>query len=260
MKVIILAAGCGTRLRPYTNTIPKCMVKLADKSLLHHQINVLRSAGLQDIVVVGGYYSEKIQAENIKIIVNQNFNSTNMVATLFCAEDHMIDGEDLLITYGDIIYEEKILKSLMASTAPISVSIDQDWERLWKIRMDDPLSDAETLKLKNEVYIEEIGKKPKTLKDIQGQYMGLIKIRADTIKEFRNTWKVLDKNDLYDGKDFHNMYMTSYIQKLIDNGLKVKAVFSKSGWLEIDSKSDLDLYNELHTNNELEKFITLMEG
>lgn len=90
--------------------------------------------------------------------------------------------------------------------------------------------------------------------------MGLIKIRADTIKEFRNTWKVLDKNDLYDGKDFHNMYMTSYIQKLIDNGLKVKAVFSKSGWLEIDSKSDLDLYNELHTNNELEKFITLMEG
>lgn len=161
MKVIILAAGCGTRLRPYTNTIPKCMVKLADKSLLHHQINVLRSAGLQDIVVVGGYYSEKIQAENIKIIVNQNFNSTNMVATLFCAEDHMIDGEDLLITYGDIIYEEKILKSLMASTAPISVSIDQDWERLWKIRMDDPLSDAETLKLKNEVYIEEIGKKTK---------------------------------------------------------------------------------------------------
>ena len=48
MKAIILAAGCGTRLRPYTNQTPKCMVKLADK----HCIIRLTHLVMQDLMTL----------------------------------------------------------------------------------------------------------------------------------------------------------------------------------------------------------------
>ena len=86
MKVIILAAGYGSRLKPYTNKIPKCMVELAGKPLLQHQIETLNSAGLNNITVVGGHLIEKIIGKDIQIIKNDKYDSTNMVSSLFCLQ------------------------------------------------------------------------------------------------------------------------------------------------------------------------------
>ena len=58
MKAIILAAGEGTRLRPYTNDRPKCMVQFADRPLLHWQLRALRSVGLEDITICLLYTSD----------------------------------------------------------------------------------------------------------------------------------------------------------------------------------------------------------
>ena len=64
-KAIILAAGQGTRLHPYTKNLPKCMVKIGGKPLVQYQIDVLRNAGIQDINFVGGYMIEKLKSFNI---------------------------------------------------------------------------------------------------------------------------------------------------------------------------------------------------
>ena len=257
MKVIILAAGCGTRLLPYTKETPKCMVKLANKPLLHHQIETLHSVGLEDITVVGGYCADKINGQNIKKIINKKFDSTNMVSTLFCAESLMTNGEDLLITYGDIIYEARVLENILKSKASISVCVDKNWMDLWQVRMEDPLLDAETLKLKDGNKITELGKKPQNIKEIQGQYMGLIKISGGMISEFKHKWHNLDRNVFYDGKDFHNMFMTSFIQQFIDSGIDVEAAFTDGGWLEIDSNKDLELYNKLFFEKSLNHLIKI---
>ena len=257
MKVIILAAGCGTRLLPYTKETPKCMVELANKPLLHHQIETLHSLGLEDITVVGGYCYEKIHGQGIKKIINEKFDCTNMVSTLFCAESVMTDGEDLIISYGDIIYEAKALENILKSRAAISVCVDKNWMDLWQVRMDNPLLDAETLKLNGGKRIIELGKKPKNIEEIQGQYMGIIKISGKMISEFKNKWHNLDKNALYDGKDFQNMYMTSFIQQFIDSGINVEAAFTDGGWLEVDSKEDLELYNKLFNENNLNNLIKI---
>ena len=79
----------------------------------------------------------------------------------------------------------------------------------------------------------------------------------DSFKRFLVFVKKLDRKATYDGKDFNNMYMTSFIQKFINLGTKVEAAFTNGGWLEIDTKSDLELYNHLHQNDELNKFINL---
>ena len=51
MKAMILAAGLGTRLRPLTNTMPKCMLPIGDKPLIHHQIIWLKKHGIKDIAI-----------------------------------------------------------------------------------------------------------------------------------------------------------------------------------------------------------------
>lgn len=257
MRAIILAAGQGTRLRPYTDDRPKCMVEIAGKPLLHHQVAALRGVGVDNILLVGGYRADRLDATNVEIDINPRFAETNMVNTLFCAEDWMQAGADLLIAYGDIVYEPRVLRTLIDIDAPFALSVDREWQRLWELRMEDPLSDAETLKLEDGNRVVELGRKPRSLAEIQGQYMGLIKVRGDSIRVFRQAWHDLDRNALYDGKDFDNMYMTSFIQHLIDVGHEVRAAFTDNGWIEIDTVADLERYTHLQKTGELDRFVKL---
>jgi len=257
MKAIILAAGHGSRLRPYTDDKPKCMVELAGRPLLHRQLATLRGAGIEDILLVGGYRADKLESDGVRIALNPRYGETNMVSTLFCAEGWMRPGEDFLIAYGDIVYEPKVLRSLLDTDAPVAISVDREWRRFWAIRMDDPLADAETLKLADGDRVIELGKKPKGYDEIQGQYMGLIKVRGDHVEAFRNAWHALDRQAIYDGKDFDNMYMTSFLQHLIDSGVEVRAAFTDNGWLEVDTVEDLERYDRMQREGTLAAFIRL---
>ena len=67
MRAIILAAGEGTRLRPHTLDRPKCLVELAGKSLLEHQVSSLRANGIDSITVVTGYRASMIEQANNRI-------------------------------------------------------------------------------------------------------------------------------------------------------------------------------------------------
>ena len=64
----------------------------------------------------------------------------------------------------------------------------------------------------------------------------------------------MDRESTYDGKDFRNMYMTSFLQYLIDNEWPVRAVQVNNGWLEVDTKADLDLYNRMQQEGTLKKY------
>ena len=258
MKVIVLAAGQGTRLRPYTNDRPKCMVELAGKPLLHRQLEVIKACGvsLNDVALVGGYLKERLNAPGVNLFVNDRFAETNMVSTLFCAESFMAAGEDLLICYGDIVYEPRVLKTLLETNGEVVVAADQDWKRLWSIRMEDPLSDAETFKVQSGCIVE-LGKKPDSYDDVQAQYMGLIKIRADAVQKFINFYHAIDKSKFYDGKDFDNMYMTSFIQQLIDSDWAVIPAFVSNGWLEVDTADELEKYNAMECDQKLHSYLKL---
>lgn len=257
MRVIILAAGQGTRLRPLTDDRPKCLVELDGRPLLHRQLEVLRGAGLTQIALVGGYRADCLAGQGVKVLFNPRFAETNMVATLFCAQEWMVDGEDLLIAYGDIVYEPSVLQSLLVTDAPLAISIDRQWRRFWSIRMDDPLSDAETLKLNGDGCITELGKRPADYSEVEGQYMGLIKVRGDRVAAFKAAWLAMDRSLERDGKDFDNMYMTSFLQHLIDMQWTARAAFTDNGWLEVDTVDDLNQYHAMLKSGQLDNFIRL---
>jgi choline kinase len=253
-RALILAAGEGTRLRPLTNDKPKCMVSLLGVSLLQRQINCLKSQGIHDIHIATGYRAEQIEALGYPTTLNERYNQTNMVSTLFTASDFIQQEGDLVISYGDIVYEDCNLKSLLACDDGIALMIDTKWRDLWALRLENPLDDAETLMMNDAGYVTELGKKPDSYDRIQGQYTGLIKIRADKIDDFVNFYHRLDTGVIYDDKDFDNMYMTSFLQALIDAEWMVKATLVKNGWLEIDSVEDLKQYEMLAHQGKLDQF------
>jgi L-glutamine-phosphate cytidylyltransferase len=256
-QIIILAAGQGTRLKPYTDDRPKCMVELAGKPLLAHQIVALNAAGLTNITVVTGYRKDHIERLGLATVYNPEFANTNMVASLMSGS-HLLDGRnDVLILYSDIVYQPGIIKALLEAPDALATTVDRQWLRLWQLRGDDPIKDAETMRLNPDGTIRELGKKPKSLSEIEGQYMGLIKVRADFALQFKDIYNQMDRQAIYDGKTFPNMFMTSFLQYLIDAGHPIKAVLINGGWLEVDTVRDLQLFNDLERQGKLKDYCRL---
>lgn len=214
-------------------------MELAGKPLLEHQLETLRAGGVDDIHIVGGYRAEQLERPDTILHLNPRYAETNMVSTLFAAEAVMTGDTDLIIGYGDIVYEPRVLAALQAVEAPIALAVDREWRRYWAARMDDPLADAETLKLTDGDRVVELGKEPQSYADIQGQYTGLIKIRADHVARLAEVWRAMDRDATYDGKDYDNMYMISFIQHLIDSDWEARAAFIDNGWAEVDCEADL---------------------
>lgn len=258
LKAIILAAGQGLRLKPLTNNKPKCLVELFGKSLINHSINTFQECGISDITVVTGYLSELIKIPNVCYIENKNYATTNMVETLFCAREKLDDS--VIISYGDIIFEKKVLQKLIDTEDEMSVIVDLDWKKYWKLRFENPLDDAESLIVDDLKIIKSIGQKPQSLDEIQGQYIGLMKFQNNGISKLINFYDQ-SKNQSLEGTNplnpnlpFEKSYMTDLLQGLIYEGNKIKAVSINNGWLELDSLNDYKIYQKMYDDGSLSSF------
>lgn len=261
IKVIILAGGQGKRLRPLTDDIPKCLVEVFGKSIIEHQIDCLNSCGITDITVITGYRAEKIKIPNLKYVKNVNYENTNMAYAIFLAEEVLT--ENVIICYGDIIFEKDVLQKIIDSNEDISVIIDKNWKELWKLRFTEPLDDAESLKLDEDGMIRDIGQNVEDIEEIEGQFIGLMKFKQnglEDLKKFYNEFRLESEknvNILNSNLSFECSYMTDLLRGLIKKGVKLKSVMINGGWVEIDSIKDLEIYNDLRHNNKLNNFLNL---
>ena len=252
VSCLILAAGMGSRLGDLTEDIPKALVSFLGKPLIEYQIKTLNSLGIERIAIATGYCSEKIDNLGYPTYFNQYFKDTNMVESLFSSMEFFSNIEtDLLISYGDIIYQKKNLNAVLNCKNDVSVMVDEKWNELWSKRNESVIEDAETLKIDKDGYIVELGKKPKSIDSIDGQYTGLIFIKKNKIKDLIEFYKNMDREKIYDGKTFKNMFMTSFLQSLINFGWKIKATKVQNGWLEVDTIKDLEIYSKLYDDGVL---------
>jgi choline kinase len=238
LKAILLVAGEGTRLRPYTLDRPKCLVEVDGVSLLDRQLAVLRcDARVTRMVMIGGYKAEMLARPGIAVKLNPRYFETNMVWTLFSAEEEL-EG-DILICYGDIVYGANILSALLDCDADIAITVDKDWESYWRARNEDPLADAETLKLHPDGRVYELGQKPRSLSEIEGQYMGLIKLSAKGVSVIKEVFNQARAAGALRGKPVEKAYMTDLLQAVIDAGYSLQSVPVHGGWIEVDTVDDL---------------------
>ncbi len=240
MKAIILAAGRGSRMKDLTEERPKCLVELRGKALLDWQLEALRAADINEIAIVTGYKRELLAGHGFVEFHNPRWAETNMVSSLDCAAA-WLQAEPCIVSYSDIFYSPTAVQSLMTCTASLAVTYDPDWLELWTQRFGDPLLDAETFRLTAEHTLAEIGSKPKSVDEVQGQYMGLLRFTPDgwaEIVRIRSSLTAVQRD---------KMHMTGTLQKVIEAGRVAIAAVSYNGeWGEVDSAEDLNSYIELH--------------
>lgn len=221
-----------------TNSRPKCLALLAGRTLLEWQVDALHRAGLEAIALVTGYRSEMLPQVSGPRFHNPQWESTNMVASLLCA-DAWLRGGTTVVSYGDIVYHPGIVEELCAVNEDIAITYDVQWRSLWKARFGDPLRDAETFQVGGDGLLRSIGRRPESEADVEGQYMGLLKFTASGWGSVRDWLTARDQQEV-DAID-----MTGLLDRLVADGFRIATLPVSGRWCEVDSQDDLRLYETL---------------
>lgn len=259
MKAIILAAGKGTRLGHYTKDMPKGMLQFDDKSLVEHQIGIYYECGIDDIIIITGYKAEKIKIPNVRYFFNKDYETTNMVESLFCAEKEF--NEDIIVSYADILFEADVLKRLIEHKSDIVVTTDIGWKEYWKERYGDIMKDAESLLFGKDGRIIEIGKPNPKMSDMHARYVGLIKFSRKGLRIVKKKYHEA-KSKYWDkpwqtSSVFQKAYMTDLLQSIIDSGAMVWSLKIKKGWLEFDTIEDYEKVNSWVEGGTISRFYSM---
>lgn len=243
MKAVILAAGQGTRLKKYTENIPKGMLSFMGKTIIERQIEMYRKCGIEDIIVVRGFAANKISYKGIRYYMNEDYANTNMVESLMAAKDEFDD--DMIVSYSDILFEEKMLKTMMESLADFAVAVDDDWKKYWQKRYGEIDFDTESLSIDADENIVELGLENPKLEDIDARYVGLLKFSKKGLEYIERIVENAylnfeDKPWQQSGKTVRKAYMTDLLNAVIESGEKVKAVHFCNGWIEFDTNEDYE--------------------
>lgn len=228
MNLVILASGMGTRLN---KKMPKCLVSINNKTLLERIINI--SKEFDKVIIVGGYKINLLKKiinnnENIYLINNKHFKTTNMVESFFKAYNKI--DRDVIITYSDILFDQSLFKK-MISFNKNHLLLKSNWRKVWRLRMSEQKLklDAEDLKTKKNEIVSIGGKIKNKLPKYQ--FMGLIRINYKSLKKVKIFYDKIRNKKI----DF-----TSFINQLIKNKIiRFKFKETKKLWFEIDNKRDL---------------------
>lgn len=243
MKAIILAAGRGSRMGKLTEDMPKCLVQLDGKPLLKWQMDALNGAGITEIGIVKGYMSYMLNEPGIKYFENHRWSETNMVVSL-CYAEEWLKSDTCIISYSDIVYTDRAVSKLINAKGDIVITYDRNWLELWQRRFENPLSDAETFLVNDKGCLIEIGSKAKSLDEIEGQYMGLLKLTPEGWKQIKDFLSSLNS------KECDCIDITSLLSKLTKSGVVINTIRIDDSWFEVDNENDLNLYNSLIKNPE----------
>ncbi|HEY6951544.1 MAG TPA: phosphocholine cytidylyltransferase family protein, partial [Bacteroidota bacterium] len=236
MKCIILAAGASTRLRPVTDSIPKCLLPVGKKTILQRCIESLHRANISQIGIVVGFEAGKIRShlqqqfpgKKFKVILNPNFATTNNAYSLLLGREFFLNADsktnvtnDLMILDSDVIFHPGLLQFLLrnadANKIAVRVTGAHDEEEVGVV-------------VDGNGDVSGIGKDV----NIQQKYGESVGIACFSVESANTLFEVLERR-VRRGNG-RTEYYESAFQELIDRGVKIRAIdVSKYPSLEIDS-------------------------
>lgn len=225
---IILAAGIASRLRPHTNSTPKCLLPVGGTPLLERTLRALDRSGISECVIVTGYYGEKVErfaaalglSMSIRYVVNSDYASTNNNYSLWMA-GRSAAGRDILLMDADILFDRRLIPLLL----------DAPHENALIMRSSGNVGQEEIkLELVEGGRVKYIGKEMDPAR-AAGESVGIEKFSAATASVL---FHILERR-----KVLNEFYEASF-QEMIDGGCPVYAVDSGPyACMEIDTPDDL---------------------
>lgn len=260
MKALILAAGFGTRLKKYTENLPKGMLSFMGKTIIERQIETYRACGIEDIIIVRGFAADKINYAGVKYYTNEDYANTNMVESLLTAQAEFDDN--MIVSYSDVLFEKNMLEIMIQCKADFGCAVDDNWKAYWQKRYGKVDFDTESLAIDDNDNITELGLENPPLEAIDARYIGLLKFSMDGLSFIKETMKKAHRE--FEGKPWQQSgkivskaYMTDLLNAIIESGRSVKAVHFNNGWIEFDTNEDYENAIEWAKGDSLGRLIML---
>jgi len=238
MKVIILAAGIGSRIRPLTNNCPKSLLKINNKTILEMMISKIQYYHINEIIFVTGYLENHIKDYVKKkfpdlktyFITNEKFAETNTGFSLLLAKD-FVKKTDFIKFDADVVFDKEILKKLIECPSENVLCINKN------IHLD-----KEEIK----VLVDENHKILKVSKAVDpkvaiGESIGIEKIGKHTAKILFQELEIMMKD-----KKNHQEYYEAGYERLIEKGESFNMLdITGLSCMEIDTEEDLELVKKM---------------
>jgi len=233
MLGMVLAAGAGRRLRPYTDTLPKALVPVDDETtILDLTLSNFSKVGLKDVAVIVGYKSEAVEDRkkdlesrhnvNLELIFNDKAEEWNNAYSLWCARDLFIQG--FLLANGDTVHPVSVQETLLENRGPAILLAVDTVKKLAEEEM--------------KLTIDCAGNLARITKQMDpatafGEYIGLTLVEPEAAKNLTSalekTWKL--NPDLY--------YEDGYQEYVDSGGIISLQPIGEVSWVEVDNHDDL---------------------
>lgn len=233
---VILAAGMAKRLRPLTDTQPKCLLKVGERTLLERTVDAQLAAGINELVVVTGYRGEMIRdfltnhypTLTIHFIHNADYEHNNNIFSLWMTRPYT-EGKDFLLMDSDILLDPKLVKTIVeqAGTA-LALNRHECGEEEIKIIVD------------SEDRVVELSKTC-SIADAIGESVGVERIASDySTALFRELEQMIEREGLID------IFYERAFERLIPQGHHFRVVDTTDFFsIELDTVEDFERAKEL---------------
>ncbi|MFP8942119.1 sugar phosphate nucleotidyltransferase [Streptomyces fenghuangensis] len=242
---LVLAAGAGRRLRPYTDTLPKALVPVdpageGTTTVLDLTLGNFREVGLTDVAVVVGYRKEAVHERRaalekkygvkLHLVENDKAEEWNNAYSLWCARDVIKEG--VILANGDTVHPVSVEQTLLQARGKgqrIILALDTVKK----------LADEE-MKV-----VTEPGRGVRRITklmdpaDATGEYIGVTLIEGDAAADLADALKATYERD-------PQLYYEDGYQEMVDRGLTIDtAAIGDVKWVEIDNHDDLNKAREI---------------
>lgn len=236
---LVLAAGMGRRLRPYTDALPKALVPVdGDTTILDIALRNLAQVGLTEVVVVVGYAAEAVRSRqaalqerhgvHLTLVDNDRAEEWNNAYSLWLAREHFRAGA--LLLNGDTVHPVSVEKTLLGQRGPDLLLAVDDVKRLGEEEM--------------KVVFDASGQLSRIHKSLSpatahGEYIGAALIEPAAADDLADALETAWRRDPH-------LYYEDGFQVYADRGGQVRAAaIGAVDWVEVDDHADLARAREI---------------
>lgn len=240
---LILVAGMGTRLRPMTSTLPKCLTEVNGRTILENALELLEKNGIGQTTLVIGYFGDKIRERigskygrmNIRYVENKRYSETNTSYSLFLGLSGNPMNGSLLLLEGDVFFEQQLLLAFLQDVHPTS-TIVQKYH---------PALDGSFVELKGDVVVDWIHKKVRPEGFVIDD-----KYKTVNIHKFDNSFieqLLMPALRARVGTTRENEPLEYVLQEIVRKKEGIARAFDSRDmkWFEIDDQNDLKIAEEI---------------
>ncbi len=236
-KAIVLAASRGLALGELTEDKPKIMLSIGGKTVLRHLLDEFKNQHINKVILVAGYKPEAIDSSGMAMYINKDYATTGELVSLSQVVNEF--HEDMIITYGDLLFRSYILRDLLENDGEIVAVIDSNVENENYSGSPDYAycsQEEDRTIFKQDVYLNHVSETKKSSSATPtGRWMGMLRVRGQG-----KQWLEAAIAELKTHENFQRMSLADLLNQLIKQKHPIKIQYINGHWIDINALADID--------------------